>query len=59
LDKREDGADVFNASDAVWLNFIFNLPDVQEDLYKKLLNKKINGVGAWDSTGYLKLFKEK
>ena len=59
LDKREDGADVFNASDSVWLNFIFNLPDVQEDLYKKLLNKKINGVGVWDSAGYLKLFKEK
>lgn len=59
LDKREDGADIFNASDSVWLNFIYNLPDVQENLYVKLLNKKINGVGAWESIGYLKLFKEK
>lgn len=59
LDIREDGADVFNASGSVWLNFIFNIPDVQEDLYKKLQNKKINGVGVWDATGYLKLFKEK
>lgn len=59
LDTREDGADVFNASDSVWLNFIYNIPDVQENLYVKLLNKKINGIGAWDSNGYLKLFKEK
>lgn len=59
LDKREDGADVFNASDSVWLNFIFNIPEVQEDLYVKLLNKKINGASAWDATSYLRLFKEK
>ena len=59
MDVREDGADVFNASDSVWLNFIYNLPDVQEDLYKKLLNRKINGVHVWDINGYLKLFKEK
>ena len=59
LDKREDGADVFNASDSVWLNFIFNIPDVQEYLYGELLDKKINGVGVWDAAGYLKLFKEK
>ena len=59
MDKREDGADIFNASDSVWLNFIYNLPEVQEDLYKKLQNKKIDGIGVWDADAYLKLFKEK
>lgn len=59
MDKREDGADVFNASDSIWLNFIFNIPDVQEDLYKKLQSRKIDGVGVWDINGYLNLFKEK
>ena len=59
MDKREDKADVFNASDSVWLNFIYNLPEVQEDLYKKLQNRKIDGVGVWDADAYLKLFKEK
>ena len=59
MDKRSDGADIFNASDSVWLNFIYNLPDVQENLYKKLQNKMIDGAGVWDSAAYLKLFKEK
>ena len=59
MDQREDGADIFNASDSVWLNFIYNLPEVQEDLYKKLQDKKIDGIGVWDADAYLKLFKEK
>ena len=59
MDKRSDGADIFNASDSVWLNFIYNIPDVQEYLYKKLADKKINGASVWDSRAYLALFKEK
>jgi hypothetical protein len=49
MDKREDGADIFNASDSVWLNFIHNIPDVQEELYKKLQNNSIGGTNVWDA----------
>ena len=58
LEKGKD-RNIFNANQAVWLNTIKRLPEVQEDLYKKLQNRIINGASVWDSKAYLKLFKEK
>ena len=59
MDRKSDGTEIFNASDSVWLNFIYNFPEIQEDLYKKLQNRTINNINVWDSKGYLQLFKEK
>ena len=53
LDKDSAGADIFNASDSVWIQFIHGLPTVQEFLHKKLANYMINNAGAWDSEAYL------
>ena len=53
-DTNEAGTSIFNAIDAVWINFIDNIPDVQEKLYSLLSTK-----GAWDASSYLALFKEK
>lgn len=45
---------VFNAINSVWINFIKNLPQAQEELYTQL-----SAEGAWDAQSYLALFKEK
>lgn len=59
LDKDSNTkSDIFNASQSVWLNFIYNLPGVQANLYQKLANYIIDDTNVWDSKGYLKLFKE-
>lgn len=54
IGDTNNGVSVFNASDSVWLNFIDGLYVAQQSLFKQLSNK-----GAWNSTKYLKLFKEK
>ena len=58
MDKR-NGEYIFNASESVWLNFIYHIPEVQEALYNRLSGYSIDGYGPWDARGYLQLFKEK
>lgn len=53
LDRTESGLSVFNAPDSVWINFIFGLPEAQQDLYQKLAV-----AGAWDPDAYLAEFKK-
>ena len=48
LDTAADGADIFNASPSVWINFIHGLPVAQKHLHQKL-----EGEGAWDAQAYL------
>ena len=48
LDKTESGADVFNASDSVWIQFIHGLEAAQKKMHQDLANK-----GAWKATAYL------
>lgn len=52
-DKDSTGGQVFNAKDSVWINFIHELTEAQEVLYKKLQSK-----GAWNSQAYLEECKK-
>lgn len=54
MDKEKDSEkNVFNAIDSVWINFIDGLIDVRKDLFTKLDTK-----GAWNSSSYLRTFKD-
>lgn len=53
LDKNAVGDDIFNAAPSVWINFIHDLPSVQQELYKELEKK-----GAWDAEPYLNEFEK-
>ena len=46
--NEEGGADIFNAGESVWLNFIHALPTAQKHLHQQLAN-----AGAWNSLTYL------
>ena len=48
LDKNEAGADIFNASGSVWINFCLALEAAQRKLHQALANK-----GAWNAKEYL------
>lgn len=48
LDKTEAGADIFNASGSVWLNFCHALQSAQRKMHQALATK-----GAWESSSYL------
>lgn len=48
LDKTEAGADIFNASGSVWINFCHALQSAQKKLHQALATK-----GAWEATPYL------
>lgn len=61
--KDDDGelktVNIFNAPDSVWFNFIYNLDEVQKDLYVKLNNVYAdNPTGAWDARAYLREFQK-
>ena len=51
LDKI-NGADVFNASDSVWIRFVHALAEGQQKMHQDLANK-----GAWDAQPYLDEFR--
>lgn len=48
LDKTDAGADIFNASGSVWINFCHALQSAQKKLHQALATK-----GAWEATPYL------
>lgn len=48
LDKTDAGADIFNASPSVWINFCHALSSAQKKLHQALATK-----GAWEASGYL------
>jgi len=48
LDKTESGADIFNASASVWINFCHALQSAQKKLHQSLATK-----GAWEASAYL------
>ena len=48
LDKTSAGADIFNASGSVWINFCHALTSAQKKLHQALATK-----GAWNATEYL------
>lgn len=62
LDKLNANTYVFNAHQAVWLNFIHGLPAARAHMYTKLEEKtvKYNGkdISVWSKNDYLALFKE-
>ena len=62
MDKLNSNTYVFNAHQAVWLNFIHGLPAAREWMYQKLEEKtvKYNGkdISIWSKNDYLALFKE-
>ena len=48
LDKTAAGADIFNASPSVWINFCHALEPAQKKLHQQLATK-----GAWEASAYL------
>lgn len=48
LDKTESGADIYNASGSVWINFCHALQSAQRKMHQMLANK-----GAWEASAYL------
>ena len=48
LDKTSAGADIFNASGSVWINFCHALTSAQKKLHQALATK-----GAWNAAEYL------
>lgn len=62
MDKLNQNVYVFNAHQAVWLNFIAGLTSTCEEMYRKLEERTVmvNGKAAnvWDKDTYLDLFEE-
>lgn len=52
-DINPNGKDVFNASPSSWINFIYELTEVQQYLFQELSKK-----GAWNANAYLEEFKK-
>ena len=52
-DLNEDGKDVFNAANSVWITFIDALNQAQEHLFRAL-----EGKGAWSAKNYLNEFNK-
>ena len=62
MDKLNANTYVFNAHQAVWLNFIHGLPSAREHMYQKLEEKTVNyngkNISVWSKNDYLAMFKE-
>ena len=61
MDKLNKNVYVFNAHQAVWLNFVAGLNSICEDMYRKLEERTVivNGRAAnvWDKDAYLDFFE--
>lgn len=62
MDKLNASTYVFNAHQAVWLNFVHGLPTVREHMYQQIDNKTVEYNGrilqCWNANDYLWLFKQ-